>query len=121
MSLDITLFTEAKEPFCSHCGNYHQPRTILFETNITHNLGKMAKAADIYSVLWRPETVDVDKAEQLIAPLEEGIGKMTYDPEYYQQYDASNGWGTYEQFLPWLEELLEACKKYPNAKIEVSR
>lgn len=36
-------------------------------------------------------------------------------------YDSQNGWGTYDQFLPWLEQLLNACRENSDARIEVSR
>ncbi len=42
-------------------------------------------------------------------------------PKKARSFDAPNGWGTYKQFLPWVERLLEACKAYPESKIEVSR
>ena len=34
---------------------------------------------------------------------------------------ATNGWGMYEHFVPFVEKYLEACKEYPDAVIEVSR
>lgn len=46
---------------------------------------------------------------------------MEVNPEKYKVYSASNGWGTYEQFLPWLKEHLHAYKDYPDAIISVSR
>jgi hypothetical protein len=34
----------------------------VFDYNITHNLGEMAKAAGIYMELWRPEEIGIIKA-----------------------------------------------------------
>lgn len=92
----------------------------VYEANITHNLGKMAAAADIYMHVWRPEEIGITKAYQLIVPLQEGIAKMEDEPAKYKEFDATNGWGTYEQFLPWLNRYLEACKEYPDADVSVS-
>jgi hypothetical protein len=39
----------------------------------------------------------------------------------FKMHDAPNGWGTYEQFLPWLEEYLRACEENPDAIVMVSR
>ena len=44
MSLDIDLI-DPTSTYKTHA---------LFETNITHNLGKMASKAGIYEALWRP-------------------------------------------------------------------
>lgn len=117
MSLDISLFQDK----CNACGAKLDHKTVLFETNTTHNLGVMAKEGRIYKLLWRPEELGVTQAKQIIEPLEKTIINMELDPQRYKKHDAPNGWGTYEQFLPWLKKLLDACKKYPSASLEVSR
>jgi hypothetical protein len=93
----------------------------VYESNITHNLTKMAREAGIYQVLWRPEEIDITKANHLIAPLENAITDMEKRPFHYEKYNSENGWGTYADFLPWLRRLLEACKEFPDATIEASR
>ena len=93
---------------------------VVFDTTITHNLGKMATECGVYTPLWRPEELNVTRAKHLIPYLEEGIQKLKSDPEHYKNLDSPNGWGTYEDFLPWLEKLLRAAKEHPEAKIEVS-
>lgn len=93
----------------------------VYSANITHNLGKMANAAGIYQHLWRPEELGIILARDLIEPLAEGLNKMKADPEHYKQFNASNGWGLYEHFIPWIEKYLEACKQYPESEISVSR
>jgi hypothetical protein len=93
----------------------------IFSSNITHNLTNMAEVAGIYKAVWRPEEEGIKTARQLIPILETGIESMLADPDKYKKYDAPNGWGTYHQFIPWLKELLAACKANPDATIEVSR
>jgi len=107
MSLDITL--------------YAVRRTAVHDANITHNLGEMARAAGFYGAVWRPEENGITTAAQLIKPLREGIWKMEANPDHYRQFDAENKWGTYDDFLPWLRELLAACEKNPDAEVSVSR
>ena len=41
--------------------------------------------------------------------------------EYYEQFNSPNGYGLYKHFVPFVEEYLNACKEYPNAKIYISR
>lgn len=109
MSLDIYFSELPKEP------------VEVFSKNITHNLGTMADHAGIYKCLWRPDENGITHVHQIIEPLKSAIADMEANPEKYKPLSASNGWGTYEQFLPWLRELLAACEEHPNAEIRVSR
>jgi len=93
----------------------------VHEQNITHNLVPMAKEAGIYDILWRPEENQIWFARQLIDPLSRAISNMEADPERFKAFDAGNGWGKYDNFLPWLQELLEACKRHPDATVAADR
>jgi hypothetical protein len=92
-----------------------------YAANITHNLGRMASEAGIYEALWRPEEIGITKASQLVEPLTKGLELLKIDPERFEKLNASNGWGKYEHFVPWVENYLNACKEYPEADIAVSR
>lgn len=107
MSLDVTL--EETKP-CE-----------VYWSNITHNLGNMAKAAGIYMHLWRPDELGITKASELIGPLTEGLALLKSDPEKFKKYDSPNGWGLYENFVPWVEKYLAACIEHPDATVSVSR
>ena len=63
----------------------------------------------------------ISLAPKLILPLEIGVAKMELNPDKYREYDSQNGWGTYEDFVPWVEKYIAACKKYPDAKINISK
>lgn len=39
----------------------------------------------------------------------------------YKKFDSPNGWGTYEHFVSFVEEYLEALEKYPNAVVTCDR
>lgn len=95
--------------------------TEVYYANITHNLGKMANAADIYEACWRPEEIGVTTAAQLIPLLRDGLAKLKADPPRFHAFDAKNGWGTYDHFVPWVEQYLEACEANPDATVRVSR
>ena len=92
----------------------------VFSQNITHNLGEMAEKAGIYSCLWHPEETRIVTAADLAERLVPALADMKARPEYFKQFDAPNGWGKYEHFIPWLEKLIEACNEHPKANIEVS-
>ena len=95
--------------------------TEVYSRNITHNLNKMAMEAGIFEALWRPEEIGIVRADQLIEPLTVGLEKLKADPEYYQKFNAPNGWGMYEHFVPFVEDYLQACKENPDAEVNVSR
>lgn len=121
MSLDVTLY-ESKEINCK-CGEVHITETgaEVFNANITHNLRRMADEAGIYNACWRPEEGDITQAKQMIPILKRGLKSLKDKPEEYKKFDASNGWGTYEHFVPWVEKYLNACIEYPEAIIHISR
>ncbi len=93
----------------------------LYWANITHNLGKMADEAGIYNCLWRPDENDIERASQLTEPLEKGLNQLKNDPAYFKQFSPENGWGNYELLVAFVVSYLDACKKYPTAKVRVSR
>lgn len=92
-------------------------RVSVHSQNITHNLTTMADEAELYRPLWRPKECGVAVARDLIGPLYRGIRQMERNPLYFRQFDAPNGWGTYDQFLPWLRELKQRCEDYPDAEV----
>lgn len=93
----------------------------VFSANITHNLNRMAGEAGIYKCLWRPDENGITVAWQVIEPLEAGLDLLISDPERFRKFDASNGWGTYDRFVPFVRQVLSACKQYPHATVWVSR
>lgn len=113
MSLDVYLSPNK----CPCCGRADEG----FSQNITHNLNKMADEAGIYGIVWRPAENGITTARQLIEPLRKAIADMKADPERFKKHNAPNGWGLYENFLPWLEKYLKACEEMPDAAVSVSR
>jgi len=93
----------------------------VFSANITHNLTEMAGEAKIYKHLWRPEELDIKFACELIAPLWEGLQRLKDFPEEFKKFNPTNGWGTYEGLISFVEGYLEACIQYPDALIDISR
>jgi len=93
----------------------------VFEANITHNLAAMAEKAGIYKVLWHPDEFGFTHAEQIIMALRLGIAKLVANPDKYKAFNAPNGWGTYDHFVSFVKEYLQACINSPNAEIRVSR
>lgn len=104
MSLDISLHEVSR-----HC---------VYETNITHNLAKMAEELGVYDALWHPKENGIRYAKDLIPLLQQKTMELFFEARKYKAYNASNGWGTYENFWHFLNDLLQQCKAHPEAEIE---
>lgn len=107
MSLDFSLLALRK--------------TEVFDRNVTHNLTEMADEAGIYDVLWCPVENGFTHADQIISVLEEGLRDMKMRREHYEQFNPSNGWGSYECFVSFVQDVLDACYANPDAEISVCK
>lgn len=101
MSLDISLIENEEA---------------VFDANITNNLTKMAFEANLYQALFHSGG---KKAIEIISQLYKGLEQLKSNPEYYKKFNPENGWGTYDDFVPFVEKVLKACLDYPFAKIEI--
>lgn len=93
----------------------------VYDANITHNLGKMAKEAGIYQHLWRPEELGITKASELIEPLRAGLALLESDPRRFETFNPENDWGSYEGLCRFVGSYLSACEDNPDAAVRVSR
>lgn len=95
----------------------------VYTDNITHNLTEMAieVGREFYQALWRPEELDTKTAMPLLPILRAGILKLEANPDHYKAFNPDNGWGNYDQLLTFAKNYEEACRKYPTARVEVSR
>ena len=113
----------------------------VFSINITHNLTEMADEAGIYEAVWRPyrlvsgfniqegnhyaeaefESSVTILSSHISKVIEAGLNDMKRRPDHYKKFDSDNGWGTYSDFVPFLEEYLKALKQYPDAVVNISR
>ena len=140
MSLDVHL---SRKRYLSYDEGktYTEDTEEFYWANITHNLGTMADKAGIYEALWRPhrlkENYNISEndheadlkfeeenkitAKDIIPFLEKGLADLKARPEYFKTFNSPNGWGMYKHFVPFVEEYLNACKKYPDAIVSVSR
>ena len=140
MSLDVTLYRNYHVSYDG--GITFEPRQEeVYSANITHNLGEMAGKAGIYEALWRPhrlkegynipegdhdaeykfEEANPSKANEIIPVLEKGLADLKARPKHYEKFNASNGWGMYDNFVPFVEKYLDALKEFPEADIDIWR
>lgn len=93
----------------------------VYHNNITHNLNSMATEAGLYYPMWRPETLGFTHAHQLVESLTNGLALLQEDPERFAPFAPENAWGTYAGLVEFTRQYLEACIRYPNAEVYVSR
>lgn len=91
----------------------------VFSMNITHNLNAMAEKAGFYKELWYLSGVRT--CEDLLPYIEAGLAELKWKPNEYSQYSNKGGWGTYEQFIDWLQKLIDNLKIEPKAELFVSQ
>ena len=92
----------------------------VFDADITHNLSLMAEDAGIYQAIWHPEEIGATHAKDISALVKAGLEKLKSDPKHFKKFNASNGWGKYEDFVSWVEEYLKALEEYPEAEIGIA-
>jgi len=103
--------------------------TMVYDANITHNLGKMAEEVKVgiggkislYTILWRPEELNFKYARDIAELLDEGWNTLLSDPETFKKYNPENGWGTYEGLCDFVYNYRNACWDNPEAELGVSR
>lgn len=139
MSVDIELKRKKIVSYDNGVTFEDQFETV-YEGSFTHNAGRVADKVGIYESIWRPyrlrsnnaefenneeeyefEERQIIRAKEITPHLELGLKLLKSDPEHYKTFDPSNGWGKYDDFVPFVERYLEACKDYPESVIEVSR
>jgi hypothetical protein len=116
MSLDIYL----ESPPCEHCGRGDDT---VWQYNVTHNLARMADAAGLYQVMWRPEEIGVVTAADALPHLRAGWDRLTANDNVDAMLALSptNGWGTYDGLCRAVSAYIGACVDYPHALVRVSR
>lgn len=140
MSLDVYLTRKLYLSY-DEGKTYEEKEEDVYNSNITHNLGEMADKSGIYEALWRPHRLKEDynipendyfaeyefeektttKAKDIIDFLEKGLADLKARPDYFKKFNSPNGWGMYEQFVPFVEEYLNACKEFPEAIVRTCR
>lgn len=95
----------------------------------TYNYREMLVAAGIYDALVAPHRLHPDYTEgksandltvharMIIEPLELGLENLILKPDYFKQFNPSNGWGSYDGLVAMLQSYLNDLKTYPNAEI----
>ena len=117
MSLSISLYYRL--------GVSKKKRVEVFYANITSNLRKMTEIVDLYISLFRPHSLVSNSEEMeafdLVPYLVDGIKLLEENKDtLIENFNPSNGWGSYDDLLKVCKNYLEACNEFPDSKIFAS-
>lgn len=77
---------------------------------------------DEYDAAHRVEEAMPDpKASDLVDTIRDGLKWLLENEPAARKFDAPNGWGLYQHFVSFVEDVLRACEQHPDALVEVSR
>ena len=71
-----------------------------FEGNLTYNVGLMLRRAGIH-----PHILEGQMVKVVRPVIENAYMTMFENPDYFRQFEASNGWGTYESTMKFVSNL----------------
>lgn len=97
--------------------------------NITHNLTKMAQECygdihSLYDLLWNEESLHDEPYDNkaYIMDLLFCLENLRNNPDYFKQFNPSNGWGTYKQLVEFVRSFIHALVEMPEGStIEYSK
>lgn len=109
MSYDVSLGTYVRDRWYG----------IVDVGNMTSNVAGM----------WRLASPDTDglaglhgmMAEKAVQPLSQAVLRMRADPEAYVPMEPSNGWGSYQGAMDFMDRILKACRKHPALTIYIDK
>ena len=101
MSYDVTLT-------CGHCGSN------LLDVNMTSNLSAAWTAAGAPLL-----TFDGQTGVQALPSLQRAINALRWNPEEYLEHSPTNGWGSLEESVEFLEKIRDAAALLPDGVIGV--
>lgn len=95
----------------------------VLDLNITHNLNTMIQqySYEHYLAIWHPDEANfLMKCDPLLAIdvvpyYEEALIELLHNRKEYERYNASNGWGNYDDMILFLSTFVSYAYKYPQA------
>jgi hypothetical protein len=110
---------------CSDCGNNHRKteRKEYYWATVSNCHRELARAAEVYTAVWEPNTAGSTVAKQLIVPLTIGLAELEVHPEKFESIARRSvcaPYGGYQSFVHFIQGYLQACIEYPDATVRVS-
>lgn len=90
-------------------------RTTVYERNATFNYVPIFREA----LGCEFRDLDGQKGAEVLKRLRRAVQDITEHPERYEALEPENGWGTVEDALAVLREMLQTCEAYADSEIHV--
>ena len=84
-------------------------RPAQFEGNVTYNVSTMLRRAGIHPAILSGMTV-----KEVRPVIDHACDLMADNPDYFRQFEAVNGWGTYETTFKFVTNLNEYLESAPD-------
>jgi len=84
--------------------------------NMTYNVSTMVKEACGVTFSW----FDGMTCKQALPILYFCWRNLRRNPSHFRRFEAPNGWGTYEQFMPYMTRFYVMARLHPKGIIRVS-
>ena len=104
MSLDLYMVIKS----CEHCGQSQTTDSL----NMTYNLWPMW--AEIFPGAEQMCDIDDMSGDEAEPYLKIALRRLNKNSEKFKAFNPANGWGTYEDFVKYIENLIKLCKEYPD-------
>lgn len=91
--------------------------TTVYDGEITFNVRTMLVEAGLPDSLRSLDSLTAAEAQDQVY---EAWKELRTRPSHYRPLQASNGWGTYDQLVPWIKELYIALRTHPRGVVHVS-
>lgn len=89
---------------------------VVFAHQIPPDFAEVARLTNLYQVIWEPNSI-ATTAGGLIPTLYIAINDMSLDSIKYKIHELDNGLEAYERLAVFAQKYLDACIKYPDAKV----
>lgn len=90
----------------------------LFWKNYTHNVTPMWHKAKIYDELYNS---DGKHPKEIMEKLRLGLKDMQDNRKEYKILDPDNGWGDCDSAMAFLSDIIDACSRFPEGTIHISK
>jgi hypothetical protein len=75
---------------------------------------KLVCGLTLYDILWKPRGYAKENRPLLV----ESLKILLKDPQYYKKFNPKNRFGSYENLVAVVRNIILACKEYPEARLE---
>ena len=89
--------------------------TDVLDRSPTYNLAPMFHAALDISL----SDLDGERCTDCEPIFDDAVRRMQAEPAKYRSMEPSNGWGTYDDALQFMQDMLGACRAYPDGHVVV--